>query len=178
TQTSASMLPIRPNGERPALHHPGATSLLDVADIDLGPVRAADVVHFGGPDVCGPFGLEPGRAMLADAQAHGAVTTVDVLSRGDGQSWDELRKLLAHTDYFLPNDDQLRLFTGTDDLVAGARMALDAGVKAVLVSCGPDGALLVAPGTQERVAPIADGFIDSTGCGDAVTAGFIAGVLR
>jgi sugar/nucleoside kinase (ribokinase family)/kynurenine formamidase len=178
TQTSATMLPIRPNGERPALHCPGATALLGAGDIDLGPVRAADAVHFGGPDVCGPFGLGPGRAMLADAQAHGAITTVDVLSRGEGQSWDDLSALLAHTDYFLPNDDQLRLFTGTDDLAAGARMALDAGVKAVLVGCGPDGALLIAPGIQERVTPVGDTLVDSTGCGDAVTAGFIAGVLR
>jgi sugar/nucleoside kinase (ribokinase family)/kynurenine formamidase len=178
TQTSATMLPIRPNGERPALHCPGATALLGEGDVDLGQVRAADVVHFGGPDVCGPFGLEPGRALLADAQAYGAITTVDVLSRGDGQSWAQLRALLAHTDYFLPNDDQLRLFTGTDDLVAGARLALDAGVRAVLVSCGPDGALLVTPDAAQRVAPVTDGFVDSTGCGDAVTAGFIAGLLR
>ena len=34
-QTSATMLPIRPNGERPALHAPGATALLTLADIDL-----------------------------------------------------------------------------------------------------------------------------------------------
>jgi sugar/nucleoside kinase (ribokinase family)/kynurenine formamidase len=177
-QTSATILPVRPNGERPALHNPGATALLGADDVDLGAVRAADVVHFGGPDVCGPFGLEPGWAVLAEARAHGAITTVDVLSRGDGYSWEQLKALLAHTDYFLPNDDQLRLFTGTSDLVEGARKALDAGVKAVLVSCGPDGALLVAPGTEQRIPPVADGFVDSTGCGDAVTGGFIAGVLR
>src|SRR5262249_56071999 len=34
-QTSATMLPIRPNGERPALHAPGATSSLTRADVDL-----------------------------------------------------------------------------------------------------------------------------------------------
>jgi kynurenine formamidase len=48
----------------------------------------------------------------------------------------------------------------------------------VLVSCGPDGALLVTPEGEQRVAPVTDGLVDSTGCGDAVTAGFIAGVLR
>ena len=40
TQTSATLLPIRPNGERPALHCPGATSLLTLQDIDLDAVRA------------------------------------------------------------------------------------------------------------------------------------------
>ena len=34
-RTSATILPIRPNGERPALHMPGATASLDRADIDL-----------------------------------------------------------------------------------------------------------------------------------------------
>src|SRR6266567_3902995 len=34
-QTSATILPIRGNGERPALHVPGATSLLELADVDL-----------------------------------------------------------------------------------------------------------------------------------------------
>jgi sugar/nucleoside kinase (ribokinase family) len=35
-QTSATILPIRPNGGRPALHVPGATAQLGLADIDLG----------------------------------------------------------------------------------------------------------------------------------------------
>ena len=39
-QTSATILPIRGNGERPALHVPGATSLLELADVDLDRVRA------------------------------------------------------------------------------------------------------------------------------------------
>jgi hypothetical protein len=38
-QTAATMLPIRPNGERPALHVPGAMTQLWPADIDLGVVR-------------------------------------------------------------------------------------------------------------------------------------------
>ena len=34
-RTSSTILPIRPNGERPALHMPGATSLLELADVDF-----------------------------------------------------------------------------------------------------------------------------------------------
>ena len=40
-QTSATILPIRPNGERPALHVPGATRLFTRADIDLEHIQAA-----------------------------------------------------------------------------------------------------------------------------------------
>jgi len=49
-QTSATILPIRPNGERPALHVPGATRLLRLADIDLTGLVGFDAVLLGGPD--------------------------------------------------------------------------------------------------------------------------------
>src|SRR3984893_4044769 len=58
-QTSATMLPIRPNGERPALHTPGATASLTRADVDLDIIATADVLHVGGPDVLGRFAGAP-----------------------------------------------------------------------------------------------------------------------
>ena len=53
-QTSATILPIRPNGERPALHVPGATRLFTRADIDLEPSRTA------GPCSSAPRTRSPG----------------------------------------------------------------------------------------------------------------------
>ena len=49
-QTSATILPIRANGERPALHVPGATSLLELADVDLDRVRRGRALLIGAPD--------------------------------------------------------------------------------------------------------------------------------
>ena len=49
-QTSATILPIRPNGERPALHVPGATRLLQLADLDLAALAELDALLLGGPD--------------------------------------------------------------------------------------------------------------------------------
>ena len=67
-RTSSTILPIRPNGERPALHMPGATSLLELADIDFDVIAQADVMHVGGPDVLGPFGGEPLRQVMEFAR--------------------------------------------------------------------------------------------------------------
>jgi hypothetical protein len=39
------MLPIRPNGERPALHVPGANGELVWEDIDLDVIADADFLH-------------------------------------------------------------------------------------------------------------------------------------
>jgi Amino acid permease/pfkB family carbohydrate kinase len=53
-QTSATILPIRANGERPALHVPGATPLLDLADLDLDRITRSRALLIGAPDALGP----------------------------------------------------------------------------------------------------------------------------
>lgn len=179
-QTSATILPIRANGERPALHCPGATSRLEVSDIDLPAVHSADALHLGGPDVLGAFGNGPAGELLAGARQHGVVTSVDMLSPCDSGVWEMMKPWLRHVDYFAPNDQQLRNLTGVDDLRAAARVVLDQGAGAVLVSCGPEGCILVTPDRSDgqQIPAVADAVVDTTGCGDACTAGFLIGVLR
>ena len=57
-QTSTTVLPIRPNGERPSMHLAGATAGLTADDLDWDLIAAADVLHVGGPDALGRFGTD------------------------------------------------------------------------------------------------------------------------
>lgn len=177
-RTSATMLPIRPNGERPALHMPGAASSLALEDIDLDAIASADLLHVGGPDVIGPFGGEPLRGVLRFAREQGLITTMDVLSQGDAAAWEQLRPALQYVQYFLPNEDQLAGLTGTKDLTEAARVVLALGSEAVLVSRAAEGAALVTAGQRLDLPALPVQVVDTTGCGDAVTAGFITGLLR
>src|SRR5215472_15650557 len=169
-QTSATILPIRPNGERPALHAPGATSSLTIA--------AANVLHVGGPDVLGRFAGEPLRGVLEFARNNGVITTMDVLSPGDEVAWSRLRPLLTFVNYFLPNEDQLGRLTGRADLEAAAREVLALGPEAVLVSRGAEGSALVTADRVLEYPALPAQVVDTTGCGDACSAGFITGLLR
>jgi sugar/nucleoside kinase (ribokinase family) len=177
-QTSATMLPIRPSGERPALHMPGATSRLTEADIDLPSIESADVLHVGGPDVLGRFGGEPLRRILEFARAAGVTTTMDVLSTGDPTAWAWLGPSLPFVDYFCPNEDQLAALTGVADLTGACRAVLAQGAGAVLVSRGAQGAALVTADRRVDVPAFDVPVVDTTGCGDACTAGFITGLLH
>jgi sugar/nucleoside kinase (ribokinase family) len=47
--TSMSVLPIRPNGDRPSLHLLGANLAYTLEDVDWDAVAAADHLHLGGP---------------------------------------------------------------------------------------------------------------------------------
>ena len=106
-QTSATILPIRPNGERPAFHVPGATRLFTRADVDLDAIQDSRALLIGAPDALA--GLTGGD--LADiagaARSHGVLVAVDVLHPGRPEDLDRLAPLLAVTDWFLPNADQL-----------------------------------------------------------------------
>ena len=53
--TSATMLPIRPNGQRPALHVKGANTSLSLDYIDWDVVEAADWGHIGGTGLLDNF---------------------------------------------------------------------------------------------------------------------------
>ena len=176
--TSATMLPIRPNGERPALHVPGATPHLRPGEVEIGLVAAADVLHVGGPDVLGRFAGAPLAAVLTAARAAGTLVTMDLLRPGAPEVLDRLAALLPLVDYFLPNSDQLLAITGAADLDGGIKTVLDAGAGAIAVTMGHEGSRIVAGGADAGIPALGVEVVDTTGCGDAYSAGFIIGLCR
>jgi 1-phosphofructokinase len=60
------------------------------------------------------------------------------------------------------------------DVVAGARELTDEGIEAVLVSLGPDGAVLVDRDGASHAEARVDDVLNTVGAGDALLAGFLA----
>jgi sugar/nucleoside kinase (ribokinase family) len=178
-QTSATILPIRPNGERPALHVPGATALLDRADIDLGQLAQPRALLVGAPDALGGLVGDGLAEVLAAARAGGALIIVDVLRQGSPRDYDRLRALLASTDWFLPNADQLCALTGRSELVQAINDVLALGTGGVAATLGAQGCLVAwrGGGDPVRLPAIAVDVIDTTGCGDGFNAGMITGLV-
>jgi len=172
-QTSASVLPIRPSGERPAFHVVGANGSFGPDDLPQDEIEAATHLHLGGPEFMGGEAAAP---LLARARENGAVTSADVLAPGEPGLLDWIGPALAELDYFLPNDDQVLALTGADDLEAGCRALLEKGVGCVAATCGADGALLVDEDGAQRIPAFEVDAVDTTGCGDAFSAGFLRGL--
>jgi sugar/nucleoside kinase (ribokinase family) len=89
---------------------------------------------------------------------------------------DVLRPAWEHTGYLLPNDDQIRGVTGRDDLVEAAGVARAAGVGTVIVTTGAEGCVVVDDGGVVRIPAFEVPVVDTTGCGDAFTAGLLVGL--
>jgi sugar/nucleoside kinase (ribokinase family) len=53
---------------------------------------------------------------------------------------------------------------------------LERGIGCVAATAGADGAIVVSPGGTERVPAFPVEVVDTTGCGDAFSAGFLRGL--
>lgn len=177
-QTSASVIPVRPNGDRPAWHCIGANGAFTLDDLDRSLLADCTHVHLGGPEF---LGGEAAGELLAHARSLGATTSLDILAPGDPDMLAWVAAALPHTDYLLPNDEQVLGFTGASSLEEGCRALLEAGAGCVAATAGSRGAVVVARGDGGAVETVEVPayeieVVDTTGCGDAFSAGFLRGL--
>jgi len=172
-QTSASVLPIRPSGERPAFHVVGANGTFGPDDVPAEAIEAATHLHLGGPEFMGGEAAAP---MLRRARESGVVTSADVLAPGEPGLLDWIAPALAELDYFLPNGEQVLALTGADELEDGCRALIERGVGCVAATCGADGVMVVDEQGADTVPAFEVEAVDTTGCGDAFSAGFLRGL--
>ena len=172
-QTSSSVIPVRPNGDRPAWHCIGANGAFTLDDLDLTALDGSTHVHLGGPEF---LGGEAAGTLLAHARSIGATTSLDILAPGDPDMLAWIADALPHADYLLPNDEQVLGFTGASSLDDGARALVERGAGCVAVTQGAKGALVVTADETIEVPAYDIDVVDTTGCGDAFSAGFLRGL--
>jgi sugar/nucleoside kinase (ribokinase family) len=174
-QTSASVLPIRPDGSRPAFHVIGANATYNSGDAPWDEIAQATHLHLGAPEF---MGGEEAAKILSFAREHRVVTSADILAPGEqaAQIVDWIGPAFEHLDYLLPNDDQVLGLTGASALEDGCRALLERGVRCVAATAGADGALVVDADGAQRVPAFKVDVVDTTGCGDSFSAGFLRGL--
>jgi sugar/nucleoside kinase (ribokinase family) len=173
-QTSATMLPIPPDGSRLAWHVPGANSAFSLDDVPWQVLGECAAVHLGGltrlPGVDG----EPAGQILAHAREHGALTTADCLGvRGEAAA-AKIAQTLPHVDIFMPNEGEALKVADDPDAASAARRFRELGARCVIVKRGPDGCLIVDDDGERAVPARVVPVVDTTGCGDAFCAAVIA----
>lgn len=182
-QTSATMLPIRPNGERPGLHVLGANAELTEEDIDFDAIANARHLHFGGTYLMPKLDGAPTARILEFARARGVPVTLDLIAIDRPDLLEVIEPALPFVDYFMPGLDEARMISGLQDRHEVIRFFLDRGVGKTVFKMGEEGSSIAWRGADAeieeiRVPAFRATVVDSTGCGDAYCAGFIVGLLR
>lgn len=181
-QTSCTMLPIRPNGERPALHVIGTNAELSLDDINWDAIKEADYLHFGGTYLLPKLDGEPMAEILKFAKENDTTTTADVLAIPHDDMLSLIEPALPYIDYFMPGIEEAAMIAGlpednTEDIV---NFFLDRGLNHAVFTMGAAGSVIASKSMDEwiRVPAFKANVVDSTGCGDAYCAGFIVGMTK
>ena len=171
--TAASILAVRPNGERPCLHVRGASDVLLIEAEAYPQVLDARFVHMGGNGLLGRMDGEPTRALLQAAKQAGCITTFDLIF-ATAPLMEKLAPAMAHVDYFIPSIEEATALCGHTDPKDAARYFHDLGVTTCLLTMGGDGCYVSSPEGSFSLPAHDITVVDTTGCGDAFSGGLIA----
>lgn len=174
--TSATILNVRSNGERPALHQRGASDHFTMTDAIARQISGCAVVHVGGNGLLRDFDGAPTARLLQAAKANGAITTYDLLAPS-ADVLSDLETYLPYIDYFMPAMEEAADICGKEDPDVIADFFLDRGAGACVFKWGARGSFYATRNQRHRVAALQVDVVDTTGCGDAYCAGFVSGLI-
>ena len=177
-QTSATILPVRPNGERPALHVPGTATTFTIAEEDVEAALDAPIVHIGGTGLLKAFDGQPTLDFIKRAKSLGRITTFDLI-QANPETVELVKPLLPYIDYFVPSIEEAAEMAGLSEPAEIARYFKERGVKNAILTMGGEG-VYVDPDEGEpfRLPAYDIDVVDTTGCGDSFTAGIIVGISK
>jgi ribokinase len=173
TRTGTIISLVAPGGERSMLADRGANLALRPGDVPVPPPGGH--LHLSGYTLLDDGSRNAGLAALTAARDAGCTVSIDPASTRPLAAYGVDRWLAdtAPATLVLPNADEARLLTGCTD-PADAAHALAGRHPVVIVSLGAGGALWAAGDVQvHRPAHPADA-VDTTGAGDAFTAGVLS----
>ena len=175
--TSSTILNIRPNGERPALHLRGACDYFLPPNKEKLDIFDCKVFHLGGTGLLKKLDGSASVELLKDAKENECITTWDLIGATES-TIDIVKPLLPHIDYFMPSIEEASIMCGLDDPKDIAKYYLDNGVTNCVLTMGGEGSLFVNKDETIKTPAFDINVVDTTGCGDAFDAGMITSLIN
>lgn len=175
SHTSATILTIRTNGERPAMHARGASDDLFIADDQFDTVCNANFLHHGGTGLLNAMDSGQSARLLAHAKKKNLTTTFDLIGPNDN-TVALLKDVLPHVDYFMPSMEEAQFLSGLSSAEDNALFFMDMGAAACIFKWGEKGSFVKTTDAEFRVPAYKIDVTDTTGCGDSYCGAFVAGL--
>jgi len=175
--TSVTTVLVSPDGDRSFLHFKGANAAFTADDLDLQPLELARHLHVAGTFLMDAFDGHGAASVLKKAKEIGLTTSVDTAWDPSGRWWEIAAPMFDYIDIFLPSAEEARMMSGEDNVREMARFFLSKGVNIVGIKQGADGGYFRSGDNEIMLPALKVKVVDTTGCGDAFCAGFLAGYL-
>jgi sugar/nucleoside kinase (ribokinase family) len=167
---------IAAENDRAMVTYLGSIESLRMEDVDGSLLDGRDHLHLSS------FFLQRGLAphypeLFAMAKEKGLTTSLDLgwdtFGNWNGTLWE----VLPYIDLFVPNETELAMITGEKDAEKALRKVAS-NVGCAAVKLGPEGAMALSNGEIVRRPAFDADVVDTTGAGDAFTAGFVHAYLH
>lgn len=174
TPAHSCFIAVNPAGERMIFGLPGIISMERPEELHTDTLRQARAVHIGpGPTAIAAAAVAAARAGQAEWVTY---APGDILWFQGAAGVLEITPLV---DVLIVNRVEAHILTGLDTPQAAVRALSANGTGIALVTAGPEGVWLGAAGEVEHIPAFHTANVsDTTGAGDAFTAGVLTGLLR
>jgi len=175
TQTGVTIL-LHHGATRHILTYPGTMAEMTITDLDREFLSHSR--HFHISSLFLQKGLHPDLpALCRELKQKGLTLSLDTNDDPDDTWGAPLPELLGIVDVVLPNEDEAKRMSGTDD-VESAITWLAARVPVVAVKCGRRGSIVQSGSERWVVPPLSVEPVDTIGAGDSFNAGFLKGYIQ
>lgn len=180
SETSKTIVILTLYEDRRFIYTAGANADFGIEDIDYEYLKQAKILYVGGYGVLPKLDEDSLVEVLKFAKENDIVTLLDVVIPHTESNWiNKCKKALRFTDFFLPNSDEAKLITGKTEPREQAKQLLKYNPEiTVIITMGENGSLLRTKDKIIRASSYKIKAVDTTGGGDAFSAGLIFGVMN
>lgn len=176
-QTGLMFVPVTPDGQRTLFGRRGANRLLPADSLPLEDLAAADALHVSGYSFLAPSSRRAARRALSVAKDGGALTSMDTAYEPPFQAPEQLRQILGSIDTLILGEREAEALSG----MKGDRVTpwyQERGINTLAIKLGRQGARIHRDGDTWEIPVFPVDVIDTTGAGDAFSAGLLYGLLK
>lgn len=176
--TGMMFTPVTPDGERTMFGQRGANARTDPAEIGAGALAGARFLHLSGYALLEPPQRDAALTVVALAQKAGLPIGLDTAWLPAFRVPGQILQLLPHLAICVSGLEEATQLSGGGTAEAAAMRLVEAGAALVGLKMGRRGCLLADRSGITSVPPFQAESVDSTGAGDAFSAGLIYGFLK
>jgi ribokinase len=176
--TGISFIAVTPDGERTMFASRGANKLLNRDDISLLTLGNVSILHISGYALTESTQNEAAWRLVEIAEQSGVPISLDTGFAPVIAHTSQFQTLLESLTICILGVRELTALSGISEINKGVEWILSRGIKLLALKMGVNGSLLATPGEVIPFPAFPVNAVDTTGAGDAFSAGILIGFLH
>jgi len=171
--TGLCYITVDPSGDRRMFAFSGAANILNPSDLDPKYIQQCSLLYLASLknlDV-----LVAAAKIAEEKNIHVALNPGALIA---DQGYSKVKNLVEHVDIYISSKGEAYKLFQESDVYKLVDKILNIGIKKVALTLGSEGCLVADESNKILIKPYKVNVVDTTGAGDAFTAGFLMGIVK